>query len=212
MVIGTLAPQRREQILRTAAEEFASMGYQRASLNRIIRVCAMSKGSFYHYFDSKAALFDAVVGEAMDALGRDLCAPATSGLDGPQFWQTLGNLAARILDLTAGEEWYAHAARLFYLPDTPLADSPAMRGALAAINAWMREALTVGRTSGAVRTDLPVALQARLVTDLVRSLDRWSLEHLRDNDTTPSETAAILLDLLRRVLAPDRGRERRPTP
>ena len=52
-----LAPEKRESIVRAAAAEFAEQGYQRASLNNIVKQLGISKGSLYQYFDNKEALF-----------------------------------------------------------------------------------------------------------------------------------------------------------
>jgi AcrR family transcriptional regulator len=205
VTVGELAPERLEVVLRTAAREFAAAGYEHASLNRIIAECAMSKSSFYHYFDSKAALFDTVVRRAMAGLAGELAAPPPEALDGPEFWDHLEVLAARVLDLAARTDWYADAARLFYLPDAPAAESPAVRESTAAIRTWFAGTLAVGRRCGQVRDDLPGALQAALVTDVVRSLDTWSLEHVMDGALDRGQVAALLVDLLRRLLAPGPG-------
>lgn len=60
---GMMTPQRYRKLLAAAAGEFAAHGFEQASLNTVIRACGMSKSSFYHYFDSKKALFDRVVEE-----------------------------------------------------------------------------------------------------------------------------------------------------
>ncbi|MCX5864033.1 MAG: TetR/AcrR family transcriptional regulator [Deltaproteobacteria bacterium] len=52
-----LSPEKRESILRAAVSEFAEHGYQRASLNNIVKRLGISKGSLYQYFDNKEALF-----------------------------------------------------------------------------------------------------------------------------------------------------------
>ena len=145
----------------------------------------MSKSSFYHYFDSKAALFDTVVRRAMAGLAGELAVPPPEALRGPDFWAGLEELAARVLALAARGDWYADAARLFYLPDAPVAESAAVRESTAAITRWFGELLAVGRACGQVRDDLPATLQATLVSDVVRSLDRWSLEHATDEGLDP---------------------------
>ena len=207
MVTGVLAPERLEEILRTAAAEFATAGYERASLNRIIRACGMSKSSFYHYFDSKAALFDAVVRTAMGALARDVAAPSPAELSGPGFWDAITRTVGRVLELAAREDWYADAGRLFYLPDAPVEHSPAARETVGAMRTWLVGVLEAGRSCGAVRTDLPVALQATLATDVVQSLDRWSLEHGQEYADAEARAALghVLTDVLRRVLASTPG-------
>lgn len=55
-----------------AAEVFASDGYEGASMSRIAQVAGVSKGTLYNYFDSKADLFAAFVGE--------ICAASHSSL------------------------------------------------------------------------------------------------------------------------------------
>ncbi len=52
-----LPPERQEEILQVAYEEFALKGYQSASLSEIIRKIGVAKGSFYRYFLSKKELF-----------------------------------------------------------------------------------------------------------------------------------------------------------
>ncbi len=200
MVTGVLAPERLEEVLRTAAREFVTAGYERASLNRIIRVCRMSKSSFYHYFDSKAALFDAVVRATMGRLAREISAPAPSELSGPGFWDGVTRTVEKVLVLASREDWYADAGRLFYLPDAPVEHSPAARDSIGAVRAWLVGVLEVGRSCGAVRTDLPVALQATLASDVVQSLDRWALGHGQEYPDAQA-LSRVLTDVLRRVLA-----------
>ncbi|WP_254073452.1 TetR/AcrR family transcriptional regulator [Acidisphaera sp. S103] len=62
----TLSPEKRAQILVGAAAVFAADGYEGASMARIASVAGVSKGTLYNYFDSKAALFTAYVGEKCD--------------------------------------------------------------------------------------------------------------------------------------------------
>ncbi len=72
---------RREQILEGAAALFDEVGYEETSLQDILDRLNLSKGGFYHYFESKLALMEAicdVCGErcgerAREALER--CAP-----------------------------------------------------------------------------------------------------------------------------------------
>jgi TetR/AcrR family transcriptional repressor of mexJK operon len=60
---AVLSPEKRAQILTGAADVFAADGYEGASMARIAAVAGVSKGTLYNYFDSKAALFTAYVGE-----------------------------------------------------------------------------------------------------------------------------------------------------
>ncbi len=48
---------KRNDILDAALEEFSEYDYHRASINSIIEKSGTSKGTFYHYFESKEALY-----------------------------------------------------------------------------------------------------------------------------------------------------------
>lgn len=57
----------RSRILAAAQAEFLAKGYRDASLRQIVKAAGVTTGAFYGYFDSKAALFDALVKEPYDA-------------------------------------------------------------------------------------------------------------------------------------------------
>lgn len=200
--VGELDPKRRRALLETAAREFAAAGYERASLNRIIGVCRMSKSSFYHYFASKLALFDLVVADSAAALARELAVPKPRELAGPHFWDEVTRLADRLRVVSQRHDWYADLGAIFYLPDAP-ADSAALRTMTSTLNTWLDEALQAGRSSGAVRDDLPTPLQAELAVAVLRAMDAWSVRHLDEIAAGDGEALVTAqVDALRRLLAP----------
>ena len=195
--------QRRQKLLETAAREFADAGYEQASLNKIIRACGLSKSSFYHYFSSKAALFDTVVREAAQALERDLAVPDPQELGGPDFWKHIARLADDLLALSDPQNWYVDFGKIVYLADAPIEHSQALRAVLSGVATWLDQALTVGRDCGAVRDDLPRSLQAELAFAVLQAMDRWSLHHMQDIAPDAREDlAGAQLDTVRRLLAP----------
>ncbi len=200
---GTLPPARERKLLATAAREFATSGFEGASLNAVIRTCGMSKSSFYHYFDSKQALFDHVVDKASVALARDLDAPSPASLKGAEFWPRLEAFVAHGVAVVAKPAWYKDLGRMFYLPDASPERSPAMRRALAAADGWVQAVLAVGRSCGAVRNDLPASLQAHLAFSMLQAMDRWAVAHM--DDLKPAQRRHVAkwqLTLLRQLLAP----------
>lgn len=54
---------KRRQVLDGAREVFLADGFDGASMNEIARVAGVSKGTLYVYFDSKEALFEALIRE-----------------------------------------------------------------------------------------------------------------------------------------------------
>jgi len=59
----TRKPEIEQAILKQAEQEFYAHGFERASIRRIIKSSDTSIGNFYNYFESKDALFEALVGE-----------------------------------------------------------------------------------------------------------------------------------------------------
>jgi len=56
-LFGRIPEEKRERVIRTAMEEFASRGYENANTNRIAEKAGISVGSLYKYFASKEDLF-----------------------------------------------------------------------------------------------------------------------------------------------------------
>lgn len=163
----------------------------------------MSKSSFYHYFGSKDALFDAVVTEVGGALVQALGVPEPDELAAvPDFWARIARLVDQLTLVSQGEEWFNDLGRLFYLPDAPTGEGSALHRARAGIDVWLDQALEAGRSTGAVRDDLPTSLQGRLALAVLWAMDEWSLQHMHDLDTQPQQLATTQLDAIRRLLAP----------
>jgi AcrR family transcriptional regulator len=55
-----------EALYRAALDEFASKGYQQASINSILSEAGMSKGQFYYHFASKEALYFALIASVIE--------------------------------------------------------------------------------------------------------------------------------------------------
>lgn len=60
--------ERRRQIIEAAKAVFADAGYHGASIHAIIERAQIARGTFYLYFESKAAVFDSILDEAMREL------------------------------------------------------------------------------------------------------------------------------------------------
>lgn len=57
--------ERRRQIVAAAKAVFAEAGYHGASIHAIIERAQIARGTFYLYFESKAAVFDSILDQAM---------------------------------------------------------------------------------------------------------------------------------------------------
>lgn len=69
----------REQIVRSASDLIWRQGYNRTSVDDIIRGAGICKGSFYHHFDSKESLGLAVIDAWTDHFGSHIRANLSVG-------------------------------------------------------------------------------------------------------------------------------------
>ena len=76
---------KRNEILDVAQELVLSKGYERMSIQDILDSLEISKGAFYHYFNSKAALLEAYIERGQDDLDKEFQAivddPSLSAVD-----------------------------------------------------------------------------------------------------------------------------------
>jgi len=81
-VNATLYTVRREAFLEVAQRLIQTKGYEAMSIQDVLNELEASKGAFYHYFDSKVALLEAVIERLADT-GLATVAPILSDPDLP---------------------------------------------------------------------------------------------------------------------------------
>ena len=202
--VGVMAPERWRLLLATAAREFAAVGYEQASLNRIIRACGMSKSSFYHYVRSKQELFETVVEHIARSLARELVIPAPEEFADADFWSTADQMFQRLLALARREPLFTDLGRMCYLPGAPAGEDSAVGATLTAIEDWIERTLAAGRSVGAIRDDLPAALQRQITIAVLRAFDEWMVRHQAELDEVAVDRLArAQFDAVNRLLAPN---------
>ena len=82
----------RGQLIAVARRMFADRGYEDTSIEAVLREAGVSRGSLYHHFASKEALFEAVAEDVETTVGEQTIA-ATAGTDGPVAALRAGFLA-----------------------------------------------------------------------------------------------------------------------
>jgi AcrR family transcriptional regulator len=133
--------RRREEILAGARRAFARHGYEGATVARLEEETGLSRGAIFSYFESKEALFLALVDRDQERLGR--------------IWLDDGYPAA--VRAIAGEDpaWlgvYVEATRRMRTdPEFARRRKEAGAGTRNAVEAWLAEA----RAGGVLRDDLP---------------------------------------------------------
>ncbi len=196
--------ERRQRLIGEASREFARAGYEHASLNRIIRACGMSKSSFYHFVESKQALFDLVLDDLRAAVGARIAVPSPEEFGGDRFWNTAERFLQQLSEFAQTDASFAALGRMVYASGVPTDAQAPIQAIFVAAEAWLEAVLGVGRRDGAIRSDIPAALQTRLVFSVLRTLDEWAVAQV--GVLTPADMRGLVDAqgaLLRRMLQPD---------
>lgn len=91
----------REHIIQTSLLLFLSKGYKEVSLAKILEATALSKGAFYHYFESKEALYAETIDRFLFAQADSIYKPSSSALS---FWERIQEI---LLNKKKGFEQFA---------------------------------------------------------------------------------------------------------
>ena len=199
------ALEKRDALLDAATREFATYGYEDASINRILLAAGFSKGSFYYYFDDKPDLAVAVLerwAAQFENVWDDFPQPTTP----EEFW-------------AAGEALMNRGSAQIHDMPTVSTDAIMRLGTALARHADVRERLATtvvpkmmskivevwkrGQEIGAVRTDMPVTDILTLAQEAKLTLVRLRLP--TDRPATAQEIddfARLHFDLVRRISEP----------
>ena len=197
--IAVLDPQRQErrrQIISAAKAVFADSGYHGASINAIIERAQIARGTFYLYFESKSAVFDSILDQAMtDLRGRirrievdDPKAPPPQVQLRAQVVATLdyvvGDRPLAILLLSAGHTPDAEAAERLDMFFTEVRE-------------LLERAMQTGMEIGLVRKCQPEIVASALL-GMIRGVIEALIRQPREAESVVDE---LLLVALRGVLA-----------
>jgi AcrR family transcriptional regulator len=186
-----LASERRQRLHLAAAEEFATLGFERASLNRIVEASGLAKSSFYHHVGSKQALFDDLL-VFLAELGGQIPRPDPASLTAANFWDAARDVLASFEQVESAHPALRDLAALVY---TPHGAGALQRVRIALVDA-ARVYLARGQELGVVRTDLSADLLAEIAISVLTSFDAWTLAH----DPVPPTVVEALVPTLRRLL------------
>lgn len=99
---------RRGLILRAASDSFAELGYRGTSLNDICNGAGIAKPTLYHYFPSKAALLNELLGEYLGMLIAEAEDPERRQLPAPD------RLFLLMKDMLTSMDTHRGQVRCFY--------------------------------------------------------------------------------------------------
>ena len=192
----------RHRILETAAEEFASRGFEGVSLNQLIDRLGMSKGSFYYYFDDKADLFTTVADLAW-AIVLPVEQLDLETFNADTFWPSLEALMQEARSRIRANPWLVGFTRMMYDPPEIAGVRESLAEKFDEARQWQAELIRRGQTLGAVRDDLPVGLLQALLVGADEAGDRWFVSNWENLEEKEIERLfQEVFAIFRRMLEP----------
>ncbi|MFJ8665897.1 TetR/AcrR family transcriptional regulator [Streptomyces sp. NPDC093600] len=167
---ATASPERREELLATAAEVFAAQGYNATTVREIADAAGMLAGSLYYHFDSKESMLDEILSRFLTELWEGYDAVLAAGL-GPR-----ATIEALVTESFREIDRHRAAVAIYQKESRHLTGQPRF-GYLADSRqkfekAWLGT-LERGVEAGVFRADLDVRLTYRFVRDTVWVAASW---------------------------------------
>jgi AcrR family transcriptional regulator len=199
---------RRDELLDTAEQLMYSKGYERMSVQDILDTLNLAKGTFYHYFDSKQALLEAVIERIIDRVEVVLTPIVTDAdlLAGEKFERFF---FAQARWKTEHKSLLLELLKIWYTDENVLVRQKMTTLGLARIGPLLDSIIQQGMREGVWRTDFPdqisdivLALGAGLNEALAALL---LAEPTTDQSRRMKNTTAAYTNAIERVLdaAPD---------
>jgi AcrR family transcriptional regulator len=160
---------RRDAILATALDVLADRGYRDTSLRAIGRALGIQPAHILHYFPSREALLEEVIG-AWDTVPADI-----AGREGTMFIDRWLAVVERNATIPGLVHLYTAFAAEAADPNHPSHDY--FRRRYRRVRGWLEEDLAEGRDAGRYRTTLP---DERIAAILVSLSDGLQLQWLID--------------------------------
>ncbi|MFJ7265953.1 TetR/AcrR family transcriptional regulator [Streptomyces sp. NPDC099050] len=166
----TASPERRRELLDTAAEVFAAQGYNATTVRKIADAAGMLAGSLYYHFDSKESMLDEILSAFLTELWEGYDTVLAAGRGPRETIEALVTESFREIDRhRAAVAIYQKESRTLsvqprfhYLSDSQVKFEKAWLGTLER-----------GVADGVFRADLDIRLTYRFVRDTVWVAASW---------------------------------------
>ncbi|POX52144.1 TetR family transcriptional regulator [Streptomyces sp. Ru71] len=183
-------PERRRELLATAAEVFAEQGYNATTVRRIADHAGMLAGSLYYHFDSKESMLEEILRTFLDELWNGYDTVLAAGLTPHETLRALVTESFREIDRHRDAvAIYQKESRHLVTQErfAFLADSQRRFE-----QAWL-STLERGVAAGEFRADLDIRLTYRFLRDTVWVAASWYRPGGRH---TPEEIARQYLSMV----------------
>lgn len=182
--------ERRNEIITTAEEFFLTKGFNKTTVNDILKRIGIAKGTFYHYFVSKEEVLDAVIGQIIDQ--EILRAKEIQKSNDTALEKLITFLSQNNQEDSRKEE----IVDKFQMPENALMKQRALEGTINQVCPVLAEIVEAGRQQEEFRTEYPLESIQFLIAGIQTMFD--NIEKLAP-ETIQSRVIAAT-DLIYKVL------------
>ncbi len=180
-----MKPERRTRLFAAATREFTELGFEQASLNKIISEVGMSKSSFYHYFGNKTELFEQIFAQTLAPITKIAEAFQPEILTKDTFWPGILMASKGGGKFFASQPEIFNVGRMFHrnLNEPNGICAEMMASPLALVSRILEH----GKTIGTIRNDLPTSLLIEVAMAMGMAIDGWAVENIQSNSKNAFE-------------------------
>ena len=200
---------RRNEILDVTQRFIYTLGYEKMTIQNIIDELKISKGAFYHYFDSKQALLEALIerieDEVLLIIQPIVDDPSLSGLEKMnKVFSTAVRWKTEQIDFMMA------LLQVWYMDDNALVREKTTSGMLRRVSPMVAQVLRQGCAEGAFSTPFPDQVGVVVLSIVISQGDKFA-ELLKRFDPETSDIAevekiiAAYADAVERVLGAPSG-------
>ncbi len=200
---------RRNEILDAAQRLVDTKGYEQMTIQDILDALQISKGAFYHYFDSKQALLEALI-QRMQEEVEQLLLPIVHDPHLPALDKLQRTFATLARWKTAQKAFFLALLRVWYTDDNAIVRQKMRAAAVKRVAPLLTVIIRQGIQEGVLTASYPDQVGAvvlSLVQDLGDTLGELllSFEPKRGDLPRIESTVAAYTDALERVLGAPRA-------
>lgn len=199
---------KRNEILNTALQLVYSKGYDKMTIQDILDQLQMSKGAFYHYFDSKLAVLEAVV----ERMATEQAEPIFRSIVQDPSLTALEKLS-RYFDMstqwkTSNKAFVMELVKIWYSDENALAQQKMIAKTAQHLGPFFTEIINQGVREGVFTTPYP-EITSQVTMNLIQDLAYTSSQMLLSHNENTFERAktffAAYSDVLERILGAPQG-------
>ena len=203
-----LPDEKRILIEETAVDEFATWGFDNASINRIVDQCQIAKGSFYQYFDDKKDLFNHLM-TRISQEKLNYISPVMLNPQAHDFFTLLQEMYRSGLEFARQNPKAALIGNQVYKNQDHPVHKEIFKGSKDAGRAFYSQLIALAISRGEIRSDIDMDFVIHILMSLNVTTFEYYFEVIKGADFNMTEvdddimdTVNIFIDFIKNGISP----------